>query len=851
MEVVSVRPTLFAENTTDFGNNGIGVLFETIRCDVIEENNGPFDMELEYPQSGEFANEIKDGRLILAKPNDKDEPHAFRINEIEKDLESGIIFARCTTITNDLNGNLIKGKVIVTDANAQTALNLIKSNLIEPTIFEFVSDIEVPKSTEWARINPLLAIAGEDGSVLTTWGGQIKRTNDRVYVYSRRGKDKVTVIRPGKNLTGFNMVVSTKGIVTKMLPTYIYTPEVIPEYEMVAEHDGSTVKKQKDVADTERPDPVTVTGDVVISPNVDKYAVNYYANIDYSSDDIVNEKVDAFIEMKLQEAEDSPTIVDTSGLQEQIRLYILSLLNEEAAKYFINNPGIDEPSVEFKADMLQLSDSPEWELYKNLETIGVSDTVDVYIKKFDVDVEMTIKSINYDSIGERVLDIVAGTSRTSMTQANAKKYEDIAKELEKYIETVENGVYNSISRTADGMSRRFSGYTEPPANLSRNGDLWFREVGESVVETYIYNGGSWVPIVSEIKIEEMQQAIEDAALLAEDARKKSQDTIDDINGVLVGEGFTTLADLFASKISEDEHSTLFFQEAESIGLIYEKDGVTEAIIMISEGKPYIKGEHIILDGNTIVDGTFTVTETMFAANAVIDNLMASGIDARDVTIINLDANNITGGDLDLSKGLRITNNGVPVMQVDAATGKVTITSPNLATKEDLEAVDTKIGDKAAIGDLESLAGLVSDIGSKVGNKAEYSEFKKLLDEFDARVIQDIADKDQLAVDLATMEGRTTLVEILAGDAKTVTEFLETVITQSEEGIFIANGSTSTGILISDDRISFMDNNIEVAYISNQTMQINHGIFVESATIGSFKFEKIPGTTILGITWVGV
>ena len=41
----------------------------------------------------------------------------------------------------------------------------------------------------------------------------------------------------------------------------------------------------------------------------------------------------------------------------------------------------------------------------------------------------------------------------------------------------------------------------------------------------------------------------------------------------------------------------------------------------------------------------------------------------------------------------------------------------------------------------------------------------------------------------------------------------------------------------------------VAFIEGQEMQINHGIFVDSATIAGFKFELVPGTTeVLGITW---
>jgi hypothetical protein len=166
-----------------------------------------------------------------------------------------------------------------------------------------------------------------------------------------------------------------------------------------------------------------------------------------------------------------------------------------------------------------------------------------------------------------------------------------------------------------------------------------------------------------------------------------------------------------------------------------------------------------------------------------------------------------------------------------------------------EDVEEKINEKATNSDVETLAGIVSGVSASLNAKAGMTEFEALETAFNNRVAQEIEDKEQLASDLATIEGRTTLVETIAGNSKLVTEFINTVISESEEGIYISNGASNTGILISTDRISFLDNNVEVAYISNQTMQINHGIFVESATIANFKFERIPNTEILVIQWV--
>ena len=95
-------PILYEETEVIFNHNGIGLLDESIVCEVTEVLNGAFDLYLEYPSDGRWAKELKDFRIISAKPNDRDEPHNFRIYEIEKDLNPQTIYVYATSITNDL-----------------------------------------------------------------------------------------------------------------------------------------------------------------------------------------------------------------------------------------------------------------------------------------------------------------------------------------------------------------------------------------------------------------------------------------------------------------------------------------------------------------------------------------------------------------------------------------------------------------------------------------------------------------------------------------------------------------------------------------------------------------------------
>ena len=52
-EVAFVIPVLYPPNTTVFSSFGLGVLTDTISCEVTEERNGVFECLLKYPVSGQ------------------------------------------------------------------------------------------------------------------------------------------------------------------------------------------------------------------------------------------------------------------------------------------------------------------------------------------------------------------------------------------------------------------------------------------------------------------------------------------------------------------------------------------------------------------------------------------------------------------------------------------------------------------------------------------------------------------------------------------------------------------------------------------------------------------------------
>lgn len=424
-------PILYEETETEFLHNGIGQLDETLVCEVTESGNEQFDLYLEYPSGGRYMKEIQEFRFVAAKPNDVDDIHSFRIYDIDKETDDSVVRVYAETITNDLGGNLIKD-IELLDATPQAAMDLLKSNLELPSNLNFISDITKKADVIWERRNPLNCIVGERGSLVDLFGGEIKRTNDYIYLYDRRGRDRVTTIRPESNLDGLKMKVSTKGLVTKILPYFTHIPE------------GS-----------ETQEPETVYGKMVDSPNINNYPVVVLRAIDFSSDEeVVDEKT----------------------------------LNEKASTYFSSiNTDVDKPKVSVDVDLVQLSESPMYRHYAGLETIGMTDTVDVWVEEFDIDVNVKVNTVVYDVLQEKVVQISAGTKSMSLYQSNRNEYQQGLDSMQKY---VSNGLDHAVQLAANESNKVFRGSTEPTEGMRKN-DVWYQPVGTGGIRLHIYDGTEW------------------------------------------------------------------------------------------------------------------------------------------------------------------------------------------------------------------------------------------------------------------------------------------------------------------------------------------------------------------------
>lgn len=210
-------PILFKADATDFGTFGIGALTETISCEVTEERNGAFECKLQYPLGGRLYNEIRKDRIIKAKPNDTKAAQAFRIYKISLPI-NGTITVYAQHISYDLSGIGImpfERKAIT----PKMAMEYVLVNATIPHNFTFQTDYSVAKDFSVTKPKSVRAcLGGEDGSVLSLWGGEYEWDNYAIKHHQGRGKYTDVVIEYGKNLTKFSHESEDSGVYTEVLP---------------------------------------------------------------------------------------------------------------------------------------------------------------------------------------------------------------------------------------------------------------------------------------------------------------------------------------------------------------------------------------------------------------------------------------------------------------------------------------------------------------------------------------------------------------------------------------------------------------------------------------------------------
>ncbi|WP_407845554.1 phage tail spike protein [Clostridium tetani] len=348
---------IYDSRETNFEHNGLAILDSCIRCEVEEELNGYYGLELEYPMFSTKAKYLIEDNIIKAPT-----PaglQLFRIYRKVKNMSSVVCYAR--HIFYDLLDNFIED-CRPTELNGHSALNNILHATQYSHKFKANSNIATMATAYYIRKNPIEVLIGEqENSFISRWGGELLRDNFNISILNSIGKDNGVTIRYGKNLLGIEEDLDISEVVTRIMPTGL------------DDKDNSVILPEK---------------------YIDSLLINKYP--------FPKVKHMHFGDIKVN-PEENITLND-----------VYKLLRERVQELF-STQQIDIPKVNYKVDFIELSKTEEYKNYKVLETVNLGDIVTVKHKKLDIDIKQKVIKYRWDSILGKYLEIELGNFKENLS----------------------------------------------------------------------------------------------------------------------------------------------------------------------------------------------------------------------------------------------------------------------------------------------------------------------------------------------------------------------------------------------------------------------------------------------------
>lgn len=306
---------IYLGNETDFNNNGLGFLTDTISAMVHDELNGNYELTLEYVLNGHLAEYLEKENIIKCEVADGTK-QLFRITNVTKTFKTIQVTAK--HIFYDLLNNFLED-TYPQNLNGQNFLNHILDNTDFQTSFNGVSDITNLKTARYIRINPVQAIMGDiDNSMTKLFGGELKRDNFTINFLSRVGQDNGVKLIIGKNITGINVSVDITEMATRVMPVG-YDGLLLPEK-------------------------------YVDSPLINNYPTPKIAKLEFSD-----------------------VKVDENTTEQEAYTELRRLVNEQYSL------GLDKPKINISINWVELSKTEEYKQYASLETVRLGDTITAQI----------------------------------------------------------------------------------------------------------------------------------------------------------------------------------------------------------------------------------------------------------------------------------------------------------------------------------------------------------------------------------------------------------------------------------------------------------------------------------------
>lgn len=374
---------LFESTATSFQTNGLGGLSDALKCEVVEERNGSFELEMEYHISGKRYPDLKLRRIIVAKSNPYSEPQPFRIYDISKPI-NGLVTIKAEHISYDMTGYPVS-PFSVSDVKA--AISNAQTNAIVQHPFKLSTDMSA--SGEFEILKPVSMrslLGGSSESILESYGGEgeYEFNGFDVILHQNRGTNRGVTIRYGKNMTDLKQDENCSNVYTAVYPFW-YSDEwgmiELPEKTL----------KTAGTYDYTRILPLDLSND---------WENSYEWDDQYPSEDEIRELAQKYIDK--------------------------------------NNLGV--PIVSLTVSFEQLSQTKEYETMALLETVRLCDMVNVEFPLLGVSATSKCIKTTYNAITNKYISIDLGESQSTLSDTVSEQSQTIKKQptqtfMEKAIQT--------------------------------------------------------------------------------------------------------------------------------------------------------------------------------------------------------------------------------------------------------------------------------------------------------------------------------------------------------------------------------------------------------------------------------
>lgn len=225
-----MKPILFEPSETAFETLGLGVLSDVTSCEVTEERNGVYELQMQYPVTGQHYSSIANRAIIYTEVNRQGDKQPFRVYRITRPMR-GIVTIYAQHLSYDLSG------IVLTPfdaSNITAALAMLKTYSSTDNPFKFSTDKNTVANFSVDAPSTVRSImGGQSGSLLDVYGGEYAYDHYTVKLLKARGKDRGVTIRYGKNLTDLTQEENIQNVVTGLYPywksedSYVELPEKI------------------------------------------------------------------------------------------------------------------------------------------------------------------------------------------------------------------------------------------------------------------------------------------------------------------------------------------------------------------------------------------------------------------------------------------------------------------------------------------------------------------------------------------------------------------------------------------------------------------------------------------------